>query len=51
MKRIKKHNKIVALVFDGSYQDGTHPLTDAALPLQVLALKHPKGKIFRPPYA
>jgi hypothetical protein len=45
MKIIKKDDTIVALVFDGKFENGTNPLTDEKWPLQILALKHPKGKI------
>lgn len=45
MKIIKQDDKIIALVFDGRLEDGTKPLTDEKWPLQVLGLKHPKGKV------
>ncbi|MFH1088348.1 MAG: hypothetical protein V1719_00725 [Patescibacteria group bacterium] len=45
MKIIKKDDKIVALVFDGKFEEGTKPLTDERWPLQVISLKHPKGKV------
>ncbi|MFA6407408.1 MAG: hypothetical protein WCV80_01740 [Candidatus Paceibacterota bacterium] len=44
MKMIKSGELLVAMVFDGVFEDGTRPLTDEQLALQVIALKHPKGK-------
>lgn len=44
MRLVKKGNKIIAAVFDGKFEEGTKPLTEEQLPLQVIALKHPKGK-------
>ena len=46
MKVIKKNNKTVALIFDGKYKKGTHGLTALDLPLQVISLNHPKGKVW-----
>jgi hypothetical protein len=44
MKFIKNDGLLVAIVFDGSFEDGTKALTEESLALQVIALKHPKGK-------
>ncbi len=44
MRIIKKEEKIIAIVFDGTFEDGTKPLTPEAWPLQVIALNHPAGK-------
>ncbi len=45
MKMITKNDKIVAMVFGETWEDGTRPLTDGIYPLQIIALKHPKGKV------
>ena len=45
MRAIKKNEKIIALVFDTELEEGTHPLTDEKFALQIVALKHPAGKI------
>lgn len=44
MRFIKNGEKIIAAIFDGKFEEGTKPLTEEQLPLQVIALKHPKGK-------
>lgn len=50
MRIVKKDNTIVAIIFDGKFEDGTNPLTDKKWPLQVITLKHPKGKILNAHY-
>lgn len=44
MRFVKNGNKIIAAIFDGKFEDGTKPLTEEQLALQVIALKHLKGK-------
>lgn len=46
MREIKKENILVAIVFDGTFEEGTKPLTGAVFSLQALAFRHPKGRIF-----
>ncbi len=46
MRTIKKDENIIALVFDGDYEEGTHGITDPHLALQVISLKHPRGKVW-----
>ncbi|KKR89155.1 MAG: hypothetical protein UW50_C0001G0245 [Candidatus Wolfebacteria bacterium GW2011_GWA1_44_24] len=46
MRIIKKDDKVIAIVFDGQFQDGTTPITDGKWPLQIISLKYPKGKIW-----
>lgn len=48
MRKIIKDGQLVALAFDGSFEPGTQPMTDPNLALQVIALKHPKGKTLVP---
>lgn len=50
MKYIKKKNKIIAIIFGEEFEDGTHPITDEKWPLQILSLKHPRGKVLVPHY-
>lgn len=35
---------MLAVVFDGTFEEGTKPLTDERWAVQVVGLKHPKGK-------
>jgi len=44
MRIIKYNESVVATVFDGTFENGTKPLTEESLPLQIIALKHEKGK-------
>ncbi|MFH0806302.1 MAG: hypothetical protein V1885_01080 [Candidatus Brennerbacteria bacterium] len=44
MREIKEHGAVVAVVLDGTFEEGTRPLTEGPLALQIIALKHPKGK-------
>ena len=46
MKIITNNKKNIAFIFDGKYKSGTHGLTEAKLPLQVISLNHPKGKVW-----
>ena len=48
MRTIEKNGKTIAIVFDGTFEDGTKPVTEEFLPLQIVALKHKKGKKFVP---
>lgn len=45
MRLIKKKNKVIVQIFDGKFEEGTKPLTEENLALQVLGLKHSKGKV------
>ena len=45
MKNILFEEKVVAVYFDGVYGNGTVPLTDGNMPLQIIGLNHPKGKV------
>lgn len=44
--KILKDNKLIAIVFDKFEGDGTVPQTDPSYPLQLLMMRHEKGKIF-----
>jgi hypothetical protein len=46
MRAIKKNDKLVALILDGEFLEGSQPITDEQWPLQVISLKHSKGKIW-----
>lgn len=48
MREIKKNNILVALILNGSLGEGTKPLTDEHLALQIIALNHPRGKVLPP---
>lgn len=45
MRPIEKDGTLIAIHFDGTFTEGTQPQTEEGFPLQVLSLKHPKGKI------
>ena len=45
MRIIKSADRTIAWVFDGRFEEGTKPLTDEKWALQVINLKHPKGKV------
>ncbi|OGB85225.1 hypothetical protein A2994_00010 [candidate division Kazan bacterium RIFCSPLOWO2_01_FULL_48_13] len=45
MRIIKSGDRTIAWVFDGQFEEGTKPLTDEKWALQVINLKHPKGKV------
>ncbi|MBN2585365.1 hypothetical protein JXA59_01815 [Patescibacteria group bacterium] len=45
MRNIKNGDRIIAWVFEGKFKEGTEPLTDENWALQVIGLKHPKGKV------
>lgn len=45
MRVITYNQKKVAFFFEGIFEEGTKPQTEESLPLQVIALKHPKGKV------
>jgi hypothetical protein len=44
MRAITENGNVVAFVLDGAFENGTKPLTEESLALQIIALKHPKGK-------
>ena len=44
MRKIIRNNKLIAVVIDSFLEEGTKPLTEESLPLQIIALKHPRGK-------
>ncbi|OGG38369.1 hypothetical protein A3D55_00370 [Candidatus Jorgensenbacteria bacterium RIFCSPHIGHO2_02_FULL_45_20] len=44
MRIISRNGEVVAVVFDGMFEEGTKPLTDEKWALQIVSLKHPKGK-------
>lgn len=46
MRIIKKNDKVIAYVFDGEFAEGSKGITDPSLPLQVMSLKHAKGKVW-----
>ena|SRR6185436_15189141 len=45
MRSITKDGTLVAVHYDGTFADGTKPLTTEDLALQIIGLKHPKGKV------
>ena len=46
MRNIIHNGNIVACVFDTELENGSVPLTSPELPLQVVGLNHPKGKVW-----
>lgn len=46
MRLIKRNGKIIAYVFDGQFDEGTHGVTDPSLPLQIISLKYPEGRVW-----
>lgn len=47
IKEIKCNDKLIALLIDNAdIEDGTHPITESAWPLQMLMMKRPKGHTF-----
>lgn len=48
MRKVSHHGKLLALIFDEDIKPGTIPLTPPMLPLQVIGLNHPKGRIWPP---
>lgn len=50
MRAIKQDERVIAVVFDGQFDEGTKPLTDEQWPLQVISLNHPAGKVLASHY-
>ncbi|MAF80292.1 hypothetical protein CL629_04425 [bacterium] len=46
MRTITEKGKVIALVFDNNLEKDTVPLTPEELPLQVIGLNYPKGKVW-----
>ncbi|MDP3900882.1 MAG: hypothetical protein Q8Q38_00870 [bacterium] len=44
--KIFKDDKLIAIVFEKFESDGTVPQTEGEYPLQLLMMRHPKGKVF-----